>query len=337
MARSKQTRLPRLEEPRRAPDDDVRYSAVFGHLPIPLVVLSAAAEGDPRVMACNAALLHRINAREGEVVGEPIWPWFARGERSLVRAGLRAVARGDLSTFREECRLCSRRGRISAILEATRLPGGETVLSLVDITDRTESERDLAELAFHDPLTGVANRAELEQRLDDALAESPPRAALLVVDLDDFKAVNDSLGHAAGDRVLVAVARRLKACVREDDTVARIGGDEFALLITQQYRDGVHPASVSTRAARLASRAKRAITEPIHLADGHTVRVGSSVGLRLLDTSDTPLQALAEADARMYLDKGYHPRASRGVAVAERHATRATPRTAAGQAATLLT
>jgi GGDEF domain-containing protein len=107
------------------------------------------------------------------------------------------------------------------------------VLNYRDVTDRKRLEEQLQHDAFHDPLTGLANRALFGDRVTHALARRRPtseRAAVLFIDLDDFKLVNDSLGHAAGDVLLTAVAERIRACLRPQDTAARLGGDEFAVL-----------------------------------------------------------------------------------------------------------
>ncbi|HZC73488.1 MAG TPA: GGDEF domain-containing protein [Jatrophihabitans sp.] len=110
-------------------------------------------------------------------------------------------------------------------------------------------EDQLAHQALHDPLTGLANRALLHDRIAHALARlgrTGDRLSLLFIDLDDFKLLNDSLGHDAGDRLLVAVAQRLRAAVREGDTVARLGGDEFAVLL-----EGDGEVAVTAAATRI--------------------------------------------------------------------------------------
>ena len=143
-----------------------------------------------------------------------------------------------------------------------------------------EARQHLRHRASHDPLTGLANRQLLLERLEAALAEG--EAAVLYVDLNDFKPINDTLGHAAGDEVLRIVARRLAACVRESDTVARLGGDEFALLLaTPEHADEV------------ARRVQAAFAEPLQVAD-RALRVSASVGIAagrgdvaaLLDAAD---------------------------------------------------
>ena len=108
------------------------------------------------------------------------------------------------------------------------------VLNTRDVSERRRLEEQLIHQAFHDPLTGLANRALFRDRVSHALALAQRRGTpvtVLFLDLDDFKTVNDSLGHAEGDRLLIAAAERFLACARSADTVARLGGDEFAILI----------------------------------------------------------------------------------------------------------
>ncbi len=161
-----------------------------------------------------------------------------------------------------------------------------------DIEDRKQREQTLAHLATHDALTGLPNAAELRARLAAYLA-SGARLAVLFCDLDGFKAVNDEHGHHVGDAVLTEVARRLAHGVREIDTVARIGGDEFVVLAVD-----VEPQ----QAADLAERLSKALEEPVR-ADGRDVRVGGSFGVSWAEPGATPEDLLRDADARMYARK----------------------------------
>jgi diguanylate cyclase (GGDEF)-like protein/PAS domain S-box-containing protein len=166
-----------------------------------------------------------------------------------------------------------------------------------DVSERHELESQLRHQAFHDPLTGLANRLLFGDRLEHALARalrSGHSLAVLFLDLDDFKLVNDSLGHAVGDRLLGGVAERLLACVRNADTVARFGGDEFALLL-EDLADG-SPAS------ELAERITSALEPPFQLA-GKEVFVRASVGIALSAGQDVVETVLRNADAAMYSAK----------------------------------
>jgi diguanylate cyclase (GGDEF)-like protein len=157
-----------------------------------------------------------------------------------------------------------------------------------------QAERQIAHLARHDTLTGLANRRWFQERLDQAIAASRrgEKCALLCLDLDRFKAVNDTYGHPKGDLLLQLVARRLGECVREIDTASRFGGDEFAVLLVSLDR----PES----AAAVADRIVRSLSEPFDL-DGVTVRVGASVGIAVAPQDATTSAALlTNADTALY-------------------------------------
>jgi diguanylate cyclase (GGDEF)-like protein len=159
------------------------------------------------------------------------------------------------------------------------------------------SHRDLTIQASHDALTGLANRAAFHSRLEAVLAQPERRegTAVLFVDLDDFKDVNDGLGHTIGDEVLQAVATRLTTTVRPGDLVARLGGDEFALLL-----DGVSDPAV---ALDIAQRAVVAIAVPMEVG-GTTVQVGASAGLAMRQEGSDVGTLMREADMAMYVAKG---------------------------------
>ena len=175
----------------------------------------------------------------------------------------------------------------------TRHYGG-LVFTIRDVSDRVALQNQLTHNAYHDVLTGLPNRALFTERLEQAVSqrsavEHPP--AVLFLDLDWFKAVNDAKGHAAGDALLVEAAARLRASVRVGDTVARFGGDEFAALVHSDP-DG--------RAARdVAGRLHEALTRPYQLAAGRFV-VGASVGVAFWRPGSTAAQLLRQADLAMY-------------------------------------
>ena len=169
---------------------------------------------------------------------------------------------------------------------------------LVNRTDQKNLEEQLLYDALHDPLTGLANRALFRDHVERALARQPrsgAKVALLFIDLDDFKVVNDSLGHRAGDRLLVEVARRLSSAIRAGDVAARQGGDEFTVLLDQV-------TSVED-AVKSAERISAALGHPIEL-EGRTIVIGLSVGIALAEDQETEADdLLAHADAAMYAAK----------------------------------
>lgn len=168
---------------------------------------------------------------------------------------------------------------------------------LNDVTARKEAEGQLAFLANHDSLTNLPNRSLFDDRLRQALAraERGDDFALCFIDLDRFKLINDSLGHSAGDAVLVEVARRLGAICREGDTLARLAGDEFVMLLEGMGNAGA--------AASIANRILAALALPVH-AGGRDIDVGASLGLALYpDNGNDMASLLSNADAAMYAAK----------------------------------
>ena len=167
-----------------------------------------------------------------------------------------------------------------------------------DVTERKHQNEHLELLAHFDPLTRLPNRTLLADRLAQAMARVQPeqqRLAVCFMDLDGFKAVNDTHGHEAGDELLVIVARRLEANVRTDDTVARQGGDEFVILL-----NGLPDVAECERAA---GRLLQAVRQPI-VVNGHTVQVGASIGIALHPQDGSDAETLLRyADQAMYQAK----------------------------------
>jgi diguanylate cyclase (GGDEF)-like protein/PAS domain S-box-containing protein len=187
---------------------------------------------------------------------------------------------------------------LNAEILATNLLHDSTVKGVVlntrDVSERHRLEEQLTHQAFHDPLTGLANRALFRDRVSHALALAQRRGTpvtVLYLDLDDFKNVNDSLGHAEGDRLLIAAAERFLACARTADTVARLGGDEFAILI--EGADG---------SEGLPDRLAAAMSHPFSLS-GNQVRVTVSIGVASASPGDSADDLLRNADMAMYAAK----------------------------------
>ena len=171
------------------------------------------------------------------------------------------------------------------------------VYSLHDVTERNQLAARLAHQAFHDPLTGLVNRALLSERLEHALEStrrSHRRVAVLFLDLDRFKTINDSLGHAAGDELLREVAGRLQLVVRPGDTVARLGGDEFVVLLEDMER--------TEDALATAQRISSVLRTPFHAA-GCEVVTTASIGVATGDRSSDSDELLSRADAALYAAK----------------------------------
>lgn len=166
-----------------------------------------------------------------------------------------------------------------------------------DITERKRADEQVQRLAHHDPLTGLPNRALLTDRALQALSMAQRNAApvaVLYMDLDHFKQINDTLGHRVGDQLLVVVAARLQSAVRDYDTVSRQGGDEFVLVLPGAAVDG---------AAHVAEKVRRLIADPM-VIDGHQIAVTTSIGIAMFPDDGQDLEALLRAaDAAMYRAK----------------------------------
>jgi diguanylate cyclase (GGDEF)-like protein/PAS domain S-box-containing protein len=172
-----------------------------------------------------------------------------------------------------------------------------------DVTELKRAEDTIRHMAFHDPLTGLANRRLLLDRLQQALVASERHqkiAALLFLDLDRFKELNDQMGHDAGDAVLVQVAQRLKSCVRAVDTVARIGGDEFVVLLLDLGED---LAQATAQALKLSQQMLTSLAMPVVLSD-HQHHGGASIGAVVINDTSTGAEVwLKRADSAMYQAK----------------------------------
>jgi diguanylate cyclase (GGDEF)-like protein len=181
----------------------------------------------------------------------------------------------------------------------TRRPvqGGGWVATHEDVTERRRAEAQIAHMAYHDALTGLGNRVLLRQQLEAALlrVQRGERIAVLYLDLDNFKAFNDSLGHSTGDTLLKAVAERLRGCLKQTDTIARMGGDEFAIV-----QVGLEQP---TDAEYLARRLREAVRMPLD-ADGQQMTTDVSIGISLAPNDGTDAnQLLKQADMAMYAAK----------------------------------
>ncbi|MDQ1622774.1 MAG: diguanylate cyclase [Actinomycetota bacterium] len=215
--------------------------------------------------------------------------------------GIVRIAGGDLTT---RIPLSGARDDVAAVIAGINLMADDLQTIYEELEERVESRTamlreaqvELERMALTDPLTQLANRTALNSALSHALAETargemPP--ALLILDLDSFKGINDSLGHSAGDDVLRLIARRLQEAVRETDTVARLGGDEFAIML---------PKSNLVRARRVANRIVKALSESLDIGDLR-ITCGSSIGLRVAEPGQTVADLVMEADTAMYAAK----------------------------------
>ena len=239
----------------------------------------------------------------GDPVGASVSDVVHAGDRARLAdllARLRAgQAPHDGLDFRGPDR---RRTEVTLELHCRDLRADQTVAGLVitlrDVTERRRLESELTHQAFHDSLTGLANRKLYADRLEHALARGARDGSVvgvLFIDLDDFKVVNDTLGHAVGDHLLIAVADRISGALRADDTAARLGGDEFAALI-ENVQD---PGAVEETASRILA----ALAEPVHV-DGETLYAVASIGITTTPEADNADELLRQADLALYVAKG---------------------------------
>ncbi|MFB6893420.1 putative bifunctional diguanylate cyclase/phosphodiesterase [Kitasatospora sp. NPDC056327] len=222
--------------------------------------------------------------------------------RSPAGPGSPRSGRSGQEPQREHWRLLRADGTtIEAEVHCNDLRGDPTVgglvLTLRDVTEQRQMERELTHRAFHDSLTGLANRVLFLDRVGHALSRGERSGAVtgvLFVDLDDFKVVNDTQGHAVGDELLVAVSLRISTALRSSDTAARLGGDEFAVLV----EDALEPADVGA----IADGVLAAFAKPFKLSAG-AVRVSASVGVATTEDSVDATELLSHADLALYSAK----------------------------------
>jgi diguanylate cyclase (GGDEF)-like protein/PAS domain S-box-containing protein len=291
----------RLNEDARAETmaSENRFRSAFDDAPTGMAIVGL----DGVINRVNDAFCTRTGFVEADVVGRALddltpaedrdglpWPRVEEGVRETERRFVRADGSIGWALWQH-----------SLITDSDGRPASY-VSHCLDISKRKDAEQELSWQAHHDPLTGLPNRALFTQRLAGALdrrrSDGNGRVAVLFVDLDNFKVVNDSLGHEVGDRLLEAVAERLRRVLRPEDVIARFGGDEFTVLVAD--------VTDERQAVRVADRLAGALRSPI-VVDGEQRFITASVGLSLADPdAEGETQAhvlLRDADAAMYRAK----------------------------------
>ena len=247
-------------------------------------------ERDGMILDANDRLGQMAGTSTATLVGQTLG---GLGLGAAIRAAKEGAAPRDQHLLRADGRAVP----VECLVRPVTYEGQPAnAVAVRDLTDRRDSEAALVRMARHDMLTGLPNRLLLDTRLAETLAAAVPTSrpvALLCIDLDGFKSVNDLLGHAAGDELLIQVARRLEGELREDDTLARIGGDEFVVIAPA--RTGSHEA--------LADRLVRTLAQPFDLS-GQTITIGASIGIALAPAhASSPAELLRCADIAMYCAK----------------------------------
>jgi len=272
---------------------DERFQALFQHAPDLVSVLSAS--GTIEYSSPSAAAV--LGYGEGVLVGTSVFDLVHPEDQPYMRDQFGRLLANRDEVLRLQCRVRSAAGDFrwfeftaSNQMHNPSLHG--IVINARDISENRAFQERLAHEAQHDALTGLPNRRRMQDALGASLREQP--VAVLFVDLDGFKPVNDAHGHEAGDDLLRQVAARLTACVREQDVLARVGGDEFVILMP-----GVIGPSDSEA---MSARIREALSAPF-VVGGTQVRIGASVGAHLAAGSTDPDEALRAADHAMYAVK----------------------------------
>ena len=260
---------------------------------------------DGRWLRVNKSLCQMLGYPEGELLGGNFQDITNEEDLGRELANTHRLLKGSLKTSQLEKRFRHKLGHevwaltsASVVSDAQGAPS-HFIFQIQDITERKRAEDQVHHAAFHDALTGLPNRILLSERLSLAVERAKRwpeyRFAVLFIDLDRFKVVNDSLGHPAGDLLLVEVARRLQRCVRATDTVARLGGDEFAVLL-ENTDDEHSPTGV-------AGRVHQQLSVPFDL-DGHEVFTSASIGIACSTGNyERPEDILRDSDTAMYRAK----------------------------------
>ena len=290
----------RRRQARRLSEANERFQKSFDASPVGMALTAV----DGRLLEVNPALCRMLSCEVADLLGRSIGELCAADDAGAVAAALASVAAGEIELAEPEARVCQPgAGVVWAQLSVAAVNGPDgrpayLICHCQDVTERRAAAEHLLHQALHDTLTGLPNRLLLNDRLERALSRRRRRdrwTAVLFADVDAFKAVNDTLGHEAGDRLLVEVAARLRSAVRPQDTVARLGGDEFVIVL-----DGLESCE---EAEAVAERARAVVGAPLPHRDGE-LRPAISVGVAVAGRRGcTPQELLARADEAMFADK----------------------------------
>jgi len=283
------------ERPAPPPDQALWLRAVFEHSALGIARL----DQHSRIVDSNSAFERFLGRPFSELVGRPIREFSVAEDAETIIALVAEVGSEASGSSTREARFVRPDGELrwGALLlshaEGDRSLGLTAVVQ--DISERKALEAELLHQAFHDSLTGLANRALFSDRVDHALSRASreaERIGVLFIDLDDFKTINDTQGHAAGDRVLQRVASTLLNATRGCDTVSRLGGDEFAVLLERVNQDEGPEVA--------AQRIVNALAKPVETDPGRSVTVGASIGIALQGSAQDREELLRNADVALY-------------------------------------
>ncbi len=257
------------------------------------------------IVHANAALTHLLGQEPAAVAGSVLANFCPPEDAELVRARS-SLAHGAQGAATLDARFVRPDGTILwGLLSISPADVDDRVrftAILQDLTERKAHEAHLVHQAYHDPLTSLANRELFRERVSHAIASrerDPSTLAVMLLDLDHFKNINDTQGHSVGDRMLQVVARRLKSATRGCDTVARLGGDEFAILVEH--------VDARSGAETVAERVVAALREPVAIDGTRALITGGSIGIAVYTGIETTDELLRNADVAMYESKLHAP------------------------------
>jgi diguanylate cyclase (GGDEF)-like protein/PAS domain S-box-containing protein len=288
-----------------------RFRGAFDHAPLGLALV----DRDNRFVRVNRALCRLLDAEPAQLLGTDQATFGEANDNAIEREYQHDLLAGRSEAVQYERRYRSRDGRVLwALVSATLLPANHEpqhfLIQINDLTERKRAEDELAHLAHYDALTGAANRALLNEEVDHGIAVARrhrTRLAIIFIDIDYFKHINDSYGHEAGDAVLKETAARLGRTVREIDIVGRMGGDEFVVVLSEVNDAGAVLA--------LAEKLRIECGKPL-LFDGRELRIAISMGISLFPDDGEDFRTLLRfADSALYHAKAegrnnvqfYHP------------------------------
>ena len=280
-----------------ADESEARFRAFFEHAGITIHVLSL----DGVILEVNPASQEFLGYEPRELVGRAATSLSPEEDLEATRELGQELRDGIRTAVTHERRFFHKQGHIvwgQVTLSIIPHDGEPRMIGMIhDITERKRTEGQLLRQAFQDELTGLANRVLFRDRLRHALERRDryaTRVAVILLDLDGFKRVNDTFGHAVGDELLQTVGRRIVSSVRTGDTVARLGGDEFAVAI-EELRERDDPQTLADRLLMLLRMPMR--------VGGREITVGASIGIAVAEASDDEETVLSKADAAMYAAK----------------------------------
>lgn len=260
-------------------------------------------------LGCNEIFAESTGYSADEIVGKTVFEVWSPELAKIYQHSDTTLYTQDMAFMEFESAMINAEGQMRSVVFHKALLHDQRneligLMGIVfDITDRKQREKLTERLAFYDPLTRLPNRRLLNKRIEQALASSESNGlygAILFIDLDNFKPVNDLYGHDAGDNLLIEVAERLKSAVRKHDTVSRLGGDEFVVVI--EALDAC-PKKAHSLAMRLADKIRIRITHPFLVAENTTHRCSASIGLVLFKGLSDDQELLRQADQAMYESK----------------------------------